>query len=258
MCLILFAHDIHPRFRLVLAANRDEIFARPTDPLSRWADDPRIVAGRDREGGGTWLGVTGDGRWAAVTNFREPLIRRPHATSRGHLVTDFLRADQTPRDFCRALLPRSRDYDGFNLLVGDEADVVWLSNRSPSKGEPTPLRLSSGIYGVSNHLLDTPWPKVRRGKAALQRMLERSEPVGTGALLELLNDTTHAPDHELPRTGVDLAMERELSSAFTSTPGYGTRSSSALLIRRDGRISFVERSFDEAGRAVGEEQMTLE
>jgi uncharacterized protein with NRDE domain len=258
MCLILFAHDFHPEYRLVLAANRDEFFTRPTDPLHRWADNPEILAGRDREGGGTWLGTTSGGRWAAVTNFREATAPRPDAPSRGHLVTNFLEEDSPPLEYARSLLPRAGDYNGFNLLVGDENGVVWFSNRSIPPGKPDPVGLERGVYGISNHLLDTPWPKVLRGKAGLKLILQGNGPPSSERLLELLLDTSYAAEHELPWTGVGPEMERALSAAFISTPDYGTRSSSALLIGRDGRISFAERSFDAAGRPAGEKFLTVD
>ena len=239
MCLILFAHDAHPRYRLVVAANRDEFHARPTAPAARWKDAPWILAGRDLQSGGTWIGVTRAGRWAAVTNYREPRKQRPDAPSRGELVSDFLRGEDSPARYAERVSTHAAAYNGFNLLVGAPGSLFWLSNRAPA-GTPRPL--TPGIYGLSNHLLDTPWPKVQRGKRALEGLLAGPE-LGPEPLLEILLDQTFAADHELPETGVGPALERVLSTIFIASPEYGTRSSTALLVDREGRVLFVERSY---------------
>lgn len=255
MCLILFAQDAHPEFGLVLAANRDEFHDRPTAPAGPWPDRTDILAGRDLRSGGTWLGVTSEGRWAAVTNVRDGAEQRQDATSRGGLVADFLIGSPDPLDYAEALAPRLDDYNGFNLLIGLGAEAVWVSNRSDSTSADArpPMRLPPGIYGVSNHLLDTPWPKVTRGKRELERLIRSNAAPSAEGLLSLLLDRAYAADHDLPETGVPSDLERALSAAFIITPEYGTRSSSALLIRRDGRIHFAERRFDAAGTPVGEE-----
>ena len=259
MCLILFAHDVHPEFALVLAANRDEFHDRPTAPAGAWPDRPDILAGRDLRSGGTWLGVTSGGRWAAVTNVREGTEQRPDSVSRGHLVADFLESAADPMGYAEALAARMDEYNGFNLLVGLGEDAVWLSNRlrPTSNDGARPVRLTAGIYGVSNHLLDTPWPKVTRGKLELERLLQPGKELTTDGLLSLLLDRAYAADHQLPDTGVPRDLERALSSAFITTPDYGTRSSSALLIRRNGRVNFAERRFDAAGAAIGEDRFEI-
>ena len=242
MCLILFAYDAHPDYRLVLAANRDEFYERPTAPAAPWEDDPRVVAGRDLRGGGTWMGATRQGRWSALTNVRDPREFDRPGPSRGHLVADFLRGEAAPEAYLDALRPRAAEYNGFNLLVGDPDSAWWLSNRGgPGK------RLSPGLHGLSNHLLDTPWPKVERGKRALGRLLEDAGTLEPDLLLELLLDRTFAADHELPDTGIGLERERMLSSLFIVSPDYGTRSSSALLIDRAGRCLLVERTYERGG-----------
>lgn len=257
MCLILFAHDVHPDYQLVLAANRDEFFSRPTEPLHRWPNPPGLVAGRDVRAGGTWLGVTPAGRWAAVTNFRDALVeQRTDARSRGDLVVGFLAGDASPSDHVARLAPTASDYNGFNVLVGDRREVAWLSNRGPD-GRAIHRLLEPGVYGVSNELLDTPWPKVRRGKERLGEILIGGEPPSPEILLDILMDTTLAAEHELPSTGVPLELERALSAAFIRASGYGTRSSSAILIDRGGEIVFAERGFGPTGEMMRDTRLAI-
>ncbi|MEX2572030.1 MAG: NRDE family protein [Gemmatimonadota bacterium] len=255
MCLVLFAHDIHPAYSLVLAANRDEFHDRPTAPAGMWDDAPEVLGGRDLRMGGTWLAVTRSGRWAAVTNYRDPSEFERLARSRGHLVSDFVTGRQSPEGYLAELEAARGDFSGYNLLAADRHRVFWSSNRAPGS---TPRRpLGAGIYGLSNHLLDTPWPKVTRGKTALSDLIASPDDLAPERLLDLLLDRTLAAEHELPATGVTLELERALSAAFIRTPGYGTRSSTALLIRRDGGIHFAERRFDEKGETVGEDKFEL-
>jgi uncharacterized protein with NRDE domain len=237
MCLILLAIDTHPRYPLVIAANRDEFYARPTSAARWWEDAPEVLAGRDLRSGGSWMGVTRAGRWAAVTNYRDPSEFGRSAPSRGALVSDFLRGDLGPEAYLRRLLPRAEEFNGFNLLVGDLDEVWWLSNRATG-----PVRVEAGVHGLSNHLLDTPWPKVERGTRELTRILAGPDP-SPDTLLDLLLDRTLAADHQLPETGMDRDRERALSPAFILTPDYGTRASTALLLDRDGELRFQERSF---------------
>ena len=241
MCLILFAHRAHPAYRLVVAANRDEWFRRPTAAAAFWADAPGIFAGRDLEHRGTWLGVTTTGRFAAITNFRDPGSHRPDAPSRGRLVSDFLRSSASPDSYLERLGPDAASYNGFSLLVGDGESLCYFSNR-----ENEVRSLQPGVYGLSNSLLDVAWPKVRLGRERLARQLDTR--VDADALLALLDDTCTAPDAELPSTGVSLEWERKLSALRIVTDGYGTRSSTALLIGAEGEVSVAERSFDERGR----------
>lgn len=253
MCLIALAYDVHPVYRVILAANRDEFHDRPTLAIGPWSDAPRIIAGRDLRSGGTWLGVTPDGRWAAVTNVRGLGTPPPDPTSRGSLVSGFLQTDTPPPEYLDSILERAHAFDGFNLLVGDNAGVWWLSNHA----EGGYKRVAPGIHGISNHLLDTPWPKVVRAKGAMAELMEREELPETGVILDLLMDRAYAADHELPATGVSPELERALSAPFIATPDYGTRSSSALLIRRDGQIYLAERTFDPAGTITGERRFDL-
>ncbi|MDT0630521.1 NRDE family protein [Rubrivirga litoralis] len=245
MCLLLFALDAHPRHRLVVAANRDEFTTRPAAPLGWWDDAPAVLAGRDLEANGTWMGVTRDGRWAALTNVRDPRTPRPAQRSRGALVADFLGGAETA-EAAAARVHAERDaYDGFNLVLRDGASTWTVSTRMDA-----PTELGPGVYGLSNDRLDTPWPKVVRGRQALRAALE-SDPVEPDALLDLLRDDRPAPDESLPDTGVGLAWERVLSPAFIVAEGYGTRVSTALTLGRDGHVEVAERTW-QAGGVEGE------
>jgi uncharacterized protein with NRDE domain len=238
MCLILLAWEKHPRWRLVVAANRDEFHARPTAAAAWWPQAPDLLAGRDLKAGGTWLGVTRGGRFAAVTNIREPQGSRPDAPSRGHLPGNFLLSRAPSLAYLAMLMPRAPFYNGFNLLVMDGVTLGYLSNR-----EPGMRTLPPGIYGVSNHLLDTPWPKVVRGKDDLRAALELDDGDELEArLFAALARRDPAPEGELPQTGVGPELERALSSAFISTPEYGTRSSTVLLLGREGEVRMTERT----------------
>lgn len=241
MCLILFAWRTHPRYRLVLAANRDEFHARASAAAAFWNDSPAVLGGRDLESMGTWLGMTRSGRIAAVTNVRDARNETPpHAPSRGRLAGDFLCGNISPATFASQASGAGPAYRGFNLLIGDRDELWWTSNRGDGV-----RRLEPGVYGVANDLLDTPWPKVTAGKAALERVL-RSGP-SPGNLLALLADTHVFADDELPDTGVGLERERMLAPIRIVSPQYGTRCSSAVLIGTGGQSQFAERSYDSAG-----------
>lgn len=245
MCLLLIAWDHHPDYRLVLAGNRDEFHDRPAAPAGWWKDHPRILAGRDLQAGGSWLGVTRGGRFAVVTNYREPPDPDGHPRSRGALVTDYLVAGAPPARWRPA--GDATDYGGYNLVIGDTAAAAYLCNRGEDKAP-----LSAGLHGLSNHRLDTPWPKVRRGIEAFRQALDRPA-VDAAALFAILADREPAADQDLPDTAVPLAWERLLSAAFIVSPRYGTRSSTVLTLARDGGVFFMERRFDAAGEMVGED-----
>jgi uncharacterized protein with NRDE domain len=246
MCLILIAIGQHPRFPLVVVANRDEYFNRPAAPARFWPEAPQLLAGRDLQAGGTWLGLTRAGRFAAVTNVREPGRNRPDARSRGDLPTHFLLGDQPATHYLQDLQPHADRYNGFNLICGDIHRLYYYSNRG---GDP--MALQAGLHGISNHLLDTPWPKVTGGKAALADVLTH-EDFSLDALLPVLNQREPAPDEQLPDTGVGLLMERVLSSRFIQAPfaGYGTRVSTALRVDHDGHAQWREWTWDETGNCV--------
>jgi uncharacterized protein with NRDE domain len=243
MCLILFAWKIHENFPLVLAANRDEFYERPSAPAAFWEDAPDLLAGRDLREGGTWLGITRKGRLAALTNYRDPASLKIGAPSRGRLVGDYLRGRENPEGYLRRIAPDADRFNGFNLLVGDPGDLFCFSNRGVRE------RLDPGIYGLSNRLLDTPWPKVERGKTALMDLLAEKQGPSPETLFALLTDRTRPPDNRLPDTGVGLAWERILSPLFIESPVYGTRSSTVLLIDRRGGVTFAERVFDGAAES---------
>ena len=238
MCLMLFAYRAHPDYRLILAANRDEFYARLTAPLDFWPDHPRVLAGRDIEQKGTWLGVTRGGRIAAITNYRDPRSMKTNAPSRGHLVADFLFGKASAKHYLEGIRQGAERYNGFNLIIGDNSGLYYFSNHASDFSEIEP-----GIHGLSNHQLDTPWPKVELGKKRLQAIVKNGTAPITEALFDLLQDQTVAADDLLPQTGVDLEWERVLSPMFISSPGYGTRSSSVILIDQTSRIRFSERTW---------------
>ena len=253
MCLILFALRVHPELPLVLAANRDEWFARPTLPAAPWPGPAGIVAGRDVLGGGTWLGVA-RGRVAALTNYRDGHGALPGAPTRGRLVVDYLEGSDGPEAHLRALHPTARRYAGFSLLAGTPGELWFYSNRQGSA-----QRCDDGVHGLSNHLLDTPWPKVVRGRRALAELLGSApsrDAVVAGAL-ELLSETAVALDAELPSTGVPLEVERALSATRIEWQGYGTRTSSVVLADREGTFHFTERTLPAGGQAAADRSFSL-
>ncbi len=234
MCLIVFAYEQHPTWRLIVAANRDEFYARPTAPLAFWDDAPGILAGRDLTCGGTWLGVNRSGNFAAITNFRDRRGLLQEAPSRGLLVSDYLRSGDSAHTYLKNIRARTSRYNGFSLLVGDSDGLYYYCNR-----EDVAHVLRPGLYGLSNHLLDTPWPKVVRAKRQLRQIVDGA--VEPPQVLALLSDQTRPADEELPDTGIDLQWERQVSSIFITSEVYGTRSSTALLLGYDGSVSFTER-----------------
>lgn len=247
MCLILAALDAHPDYALVVAANRDEFYDRPTARADFWADHPEILGGRDLRAGGTWLGIDRGGRIAAVTNYRQGEREAAAPRSRGFLVSDYLTSDVDAGTHIARAEREADRYNGFNLLAGDARELHWFSNR-----EGRPRRLGPGIYGLSNHLLDTPWPKVTAAKSALSAVLGGDGGDLVSGLFALLSDRTQVGDDSLPRTGIGLAWERLLSSAFIASAEYGTRSSTVVLVGRDGAATFAERSFGPNGASAGE------
>lgn len=242
MCLLVFAWQTHAEFPLVFAGNRDELHARPAAAAGFWNDAPQVVAGRDLQAGGTWLGITVQGRFAVVTNYRDGINPGSGRRSRGELTNEFLRSDMTPRDYALQVQARGRDYAGFSLLVGDRDALWYVSNRGADAQAVPP-----GIHGLSNHLLDTAWPKVTRSIDQLDLLLDSNLLTST-ALFRLLADRTPAPADELPDTGIDRERERRISSPFVVDPHYGTRCSTLILLDNE-RIRFTERRFTPAGLA---------
>jgi uncharacterized protein with NRDE domain len=237
MCVIFFAHKVHPICPLIVLANRDEFYDRPTAAAGRWLDHPQIFAGRDLLGGGTWLGVTDSGRFAAVTNYREPDSSKG-LLSRGDLVVDFLKGNGSPSEYVEQIKAKADEFSGFNLLAGIAGDELsYFSNR----GAAAEL-LQPGIYGLSNHALNTAWPKVTRGLGVFESLIS-FENISKEDCFALLTDETIAADGDLPDTGVGIDRERQLAPIFIRTPNYGTRSSTVVLFDCDGRFDFEEKVF---------------
>ena len=239
MCLLLLYVETHPEYKLLLAANRDEYYDRPTAPATFWKEAPYLLAGRDLRAGGTWLGITRKGRIAATTNYRDPASVKTNAPSRGRLVSDFLLGEEDPVEYLDMLAEEQDRYNGFNLIIGEKDHLYWYSNRGDGA-----RKLSPGIYGLSNRLLDTPWPKLTRSKAALAHLLSEQKKPSTEALFHMLRDRTIADDERLPDTGVGIEWERVLSPIFITSPTYGTRSSTLIFIDRNDRVTFIERTFN--------------
>jgi len=248
MCLAVIALDAHPRYAAVLAANRDEFHERPAEAAHWWGDTDAspILAGRDLAQGGTWLGVAPDGRWAFVTNVREPAHFDPNAPSRGSLVPALLRDPHAFGDALAAIVADAQRYNGFNLAAGDASSAAFGSNRASGV-----VGLPRGVHGVSNAGLDTPWPKLVRAKTGVREWLDSND-TDLAPVWQVLADTRTALEHELPDTGIPRERERLLSSPFIVSDNYGTRCSTVVLLGRDGSAQFVERSFDPQGRTTGE------
>lgn len=236
MCLIFISINQHPQYKLIVAANRDEFYNRKTAPAHFWNDEPNILAGRDLEAGGTWLGVNKSGKISMITNYRDPKNINPAAPSRGKLVSDFLVNEEDGEKYLKEIQHPER-YNGFNLITGTAEGLYYFSNYREGITE-----MKSGLFGLSNHLLDTPWPKVKKGKALMTEML--SQPFKSKDLFALLYNEGIASDDLLPDTGVGLDRERALSSMFIKSPGYGTRCSTVILVDRDNNFKFSERVFD--------------
>jgi len=238
MCLIFFAINHHPEYKLIIAANRDEFYQRNTAPADFWSDNPNILGGRDLEAAGTWMAMNKNGKISLVTNYRDPANINPKAPSRGQLVSDYLTNGAAPNDYLKQLAPKAALYNGYNLLVG-YPDELWYHSNYGNKIQ----RLSSGVYGLSNHLLDTPWPKVTRGKEKFNEAIS-GDSIGAENLFQLLYDEQRASDQQLPDTGIGLERERALSSMFIKTNGYGTRCSTVITISQNNEVTFAERVYD--------------
>lgn len=249
MCLILFAYQVHPEYKLIVAANRDEFLQRPTAPAHYWEDHPDILAGRDLEKMGTWMGVTTGGRFAALTNYRDPKEVTEGKQSRGELVADALNYKGKLKDYMQNLAEKKDLYPGYNIVSGEGTDLYYYSNRGQEL-----QKLEPGIYGVSNHLLNTEWPKVQKGKEGMSKIIKGKPEDMTENLLALLQNADKAPDELLPNTGVSLEWERRLSPLFIKSENYGTRSSTVLLMSEKD-IQYVERVY--ANGSVNDQQYTI-
>jgi uncharacterized protein with NRDE domain len=252
MCLLVFAWRVHPRYRLVVAANRDEFHERPTAPLAKWPESNGILAGRDLRAGGTWFGLDRTRRFGAVTNFRELQRPRRSAPSRGNLVPGFLVQPDAPESFLARLETDAPGYSGFNLLLGDADQLWYASNRLDRFARPLP----PGVYGLSNEFLDTPWPKLQRVRHRFEAWLATVAADPAQELFELLADRVPASEG-LPQAGLTPEWERALSAPFVIHPTYGTRSSTVLLLEPDGALRMAEHRFDSTGAYTGEAEYLL-
>lgn len=253
MCLILFASRVHARYPLIVAANRDESYARPSAPASFWSDHPHVCAGRDLEHGGTWLGIATNGRFAAITNYRQ----RPRAAaakrSRGELTRDYLVGSEPAAAYVEGIAGRAHEYSGFSLIAGVPGRLYFYSNRGNGAQAVAP-----GVHGLSNHLLDEPWPKVTRGVSVLTGLARAEESEIAATLFELLADQAPAPDELLPSTGLALERERAVSAAFIAGEAYGTRASTVLLVNAAGEALFRERSYGARGILIGTTELRFQ
>ncbi|WP_439102699.1 NRDE family protein [Congregibacter sp.] len=256
MCLIVFAWRQHPSASLLLAANRDEFYERPTKAAAYWSDAPQVLAGRDLQAGGTWLGVSHSGRFAAITNIRDPAAEDGQALrSRGELTTDFLTDTQGPGDYLADVARRRGEYQGFNLLVGDQEGLWYLHGNSDERSEPQAL--APGIYGLSNAALDVPWPKVQRARHRLRDAMTNTQLPDHEALRACLNDRSLADPESLEKQNLFGTMARQLSAQFIVTPRYGTRCCTTLRQHADGALEFQEQRFDSRGELQGTEVFAL-
>jgi uncharacterized protein with NRDE domain len=251
MCVLAFAWNVHPRWRLLLVGNRDEVHARPSAPLQAWPRDPALLAGRDLEAGGTWMGVHAPGRVAVVTNVRDPAAA--HAgVSRGLLVSDFLRGTQTADRHAATLVADAARYRPFNLLLFDRTAARFVSNRPGVRGQA----MADGVHGLSNGALDSPWPKVRRTTAALERWLAAGK-ADFAPLFAALADASPAPDAELPDTGVGIGLERKLSPVFVRGGCYGTRATTLVAVDHAGGGCIIEHRFGPGGMPQGRTELAF-
>lgn len=251
MCLINFQFKSHPEYKLIMAANRDEFFERPTEKAHFWKSKPYLLAGRDLKGMGTWLGITKQGRFAAVTNIYHPSEELAGKKSRGDLIRDYLTSKATPEDFLMQLKHAQHEYAGFNLMVGSPERLVYINN---VEGEIEDI--PAGTHGLSNHFINTPWPKVVTGKKLLQDVVKNQETVDPDQLLDILAHSKEAKEEELPRTGANLELEKKLSPIFINTPHYGTRSSTIVLVDKNNHVTFIERTY-EHGKSTGDVKFTF-
>jgi len=249
MCLILFSFRAHRHFPLVVAANRDEHYKRPAAPAAFWDDQPEIYGGRDLEKGGTWMALHRNGRFAAITNFRLGLPGPAAPRSRGELVSAFLSSNEDGGKFFQNVSQRDNAYNPYSMIAGDLSALSFYSNQAQVVTSITP-----GVHGLSNHLLDTPWPKVRQGIAVVDATRDLDDPDAISAgLFAMLADRGIAADPALPDTGIPRQRERELSPAFITGDHYGTRTSSVLLVHASGEVFFHEKRFGPGGTALGED-----
>lgn len=252
MCLINFQFQDHPNYKLIVAANRDEAYERPTAPAHFWDDLPHILAGRDLLQMGTWFGITKQGRIACLTNYREPSQITDGKISRGEIVKHYLETDSHPVKYLETIHEQNDKYQGFNVIVGNQDQLFYYNNI-----EKKIIEIDKGTHGVSNHMLDTPWPKVQKGKQQLRDYVMSEQYLDENKLFDILYDSEQAQDDQLPNTGVGIELERILSPLFIRTPHYGTRSSTILLIDKDDHVTFIERTYQN-GKHKGDARFTFQ
>lgn len=250
MCLILFSWKAHSHHDLIVAANRDEFYNRPTRSAHAWQESPDLIAGKDLTAGGTWMGITKSGRFAALTNYRDPANINPEAPSRGHLTKEFLLSEVSPEAYLQALKKRNEPYNGFNLLVGNHDTLCYYNNVNHEI-----KALKPGIYGLSNALLNDPWPKVKQGMNKLKSLMKQDHP-SAQALIKIVQNKSLASDQELPNTGVPIDWERSLSAMFIEMDGYGTRCSTAIL-KTGKKVHFNELTYSHLGQKKEEVEFIL-
>lgn len=246
MCLLVLSYKQHPVYDLVLATNRDEFYERDTRPAQFWDNEPAVLAGKDLQAGGTWLGITKEGKFSALTNYRDPSLQKEDPPSRGHLVLNFLTGDMNPEQYLRDVDKNADKYNGFNLLTGNllGGPLMYYSNQQQNLKD-----LDPGLYGLSNKLLDTPWPKVQKAKEEL-RQISDNKNISEEALFDLLKDHERAPEEELPDTGIPKELERAVSPIFIKTENYGTRNSTVILVDKNGNVTFEERRYKSGTQIV--------
>lgn len=249
MCLITFAYNAHPKYKLIVAANRDEFYERPTRRAKSWKDEllPEIIAGKDLEAGGTWMGISKKGDWGALTNYRDPSNINKAATSRGELVLNYLKGKLTPEEYLKLISPKSDQYNGFNILLGDKESLYHFSNHTLQV-----TKIKPGIHGVSNAVLNTPWPKLDQAKRDLEAVIKNPD-FEKDSLFTLLKKDNKPSEHLLPKTGIPLEWEKAISSVFIKTESYGTRCSTVLLIDKEDNMEFTERRFNTKTSSIIEE-----
>lgn len=247
MCLIAFSYQQHSNYPLIFAANRDENYERPTRAARFWDENHNILAGKDLKAGGTWMGISRRGTFSALTNYRDMDIQKEDPPSRGHLVLDYLKHNDDPKDYLQKVDQKADQYMGFSLLAGTLDQLGYYSNQQKKV-----QMLDAGLYGLSNHLLNTDWPKVMLAKQKLREVIKEDQ-ISEESLFDLLADEQKAPDNKLPSTGIPKEIERKVSPIFIKSNGYGTRCSTILLVDKDGKVTFVERRFTPGTLDVEEE-----
>lgn len=246
MCLIFLSYKQNKDYPLIVLANRDEFYKRPTMSANYWEENPNILAGKDLEGGGTWMGITKNGYMSMLTNYRDIANIKPNAPTRGKLVSDYLQGEFSPKEYLKALSKTGSDYNGYSLITGSFNDPWYYSNYQNKIAQ-----LGTGLYGLSNALLNSKWPKIETGKEELAPLLLEDK-IDKEALFNLMTNAKLAEDNQLPETGLPLEKEKAISSRFINIEGYGTRCTTLIMVDKSGKVNFTERQY-ENGAATGEE-----